>query len=62
MLRCALEIYDSKLEDNKKDFFQFIHISTDEVFGSLKSSDKAFTEESTYKPNAHQQARLHLII
>ena len=56
MLRCALEIYDSKLEDNKKDFFQFIHISTDEVFGSLKSSDKAFTEESTYKPNSPYSA------
>lgn len=32
--------------------FRFHHISTDEVFGSLKSDDEAFTEETSYSPNS----------
>lgn len=30
--------------------FLFIHISTDEVFGSLKKNEKPFTEKSKYNP------------
>lgn len=31
---------------------RFIHISTDEVYGSLEFDDPIFTEESQYKPNS----------
>jgi dTDP-glucose 4,6-dehydratase len=37
-----------KNKNTKK--FKFIHISTDEVFGSLNSKDKSFTEKSKYNP------------
>ena len=30
---------------------KFLHVSTDEVFGSLGTDDKPFTENSPYKPN-----------
>lgn len=36
--------------------FKFIHISTDEVYGSLKPNDKPFTESSNYKPNSPYSA------
>ena len=32
--------------------FRFIHVSTDEVYGSLTSADPPSTEESTYKPRS----------
>lgn len=31
---------------------KFIHVSTDEVFGSLGKNDKPFNEESPYRPNS----------
>jgi dTDP-glucose 4,6-dehydratase len=31
---------------------RFLHISTDEVYGSLKSGDPPFTEDSPYAPNS----------
>lgn len=40
ILKCVLK-YDTKL----------IHISTDEVFGSLGITDESFTEKSPYQPN-----------
>ena len=45
---------DLKKED-KKDF-KFIHISTDEVYGSLKKNEKAFDENNAYKPNSPYSA------
>lgn len=35
---------------------KFVHISTDEVFGSLKFDEPAFTEKSIYKPNSPYSA------
>ncbi|MDC3184443.1 dTDP-glucose 4,6-dehydratase [Pelagibacteraceae bacterium] len=32
--------------------FKFIHVSTDEVYGSLKKNAKSFTEKSSFKPNS----------
>ncbi|WP_218081951.1 dTDP-glucose 4,6-dehydratase [Anthocerotibacter panamensis] len=32
--------------------FRFLHISTDEVYGSLAPEDPAFTEETPYSPNS----------
>jgi len=42
----------------EKDFDKkrFIHISTDEVYGSLDFNDPPFTEESQYKPNSPYSA------
>ena len=39
-----------KNQNNKKN--RLIHISTDEVYGSLKPKDKSFTEKSNYMPNS----------
>jgi dTDP-glucose 4,6-dehydratase len=36
--------------------FHFLHISTDEVYGSLGPSDPAFVETSTYEPNSPYSA------
>jgi dTDP-glucose 4,6-dehydratase len=41
---------DLKNYQNKKNKIKFIHISTDEVFGSLKLKDNIFTEYSNYNP------------
>ena len=35
---------------------KFIHISTDEVFGSLKDFEEPFTEKSAYNPNSPYSA------
>ena len=32
--------------------FRFLHVSTDEVYGSLSSDDPAFTEETPFAPNS----------
>lgn len=36
--------------------FRFLHISTDEVYGTLGFSDPAFTEETAYAPNSPYSA------
>ncbi len=36
--------------------FRFLHVSTDEVYGSLKQDDPAFTEENRYEPNSPYSA------
>ena len=39
-----------------KDDFRFLHVSTDEVFGSLGPSDPAFSETTPYQPNSPYSA------
>ena len=48
--------YWAKLSKNKKNNFRFIHISTDEVYGSLKDKDPKFKELNRYKPNSPYSA------
>jgi dTDP-glucose 4,6-dehydratase len=36
--------------------FRFLHVSTDEVFGSLGPKEPAFTEETPYRPNSPYSA------
>ncbi|MCU1715563.1 dTDP-glucose 4,6-dehydratase [Pseudomonas sp. 5P_3.1_Bac2] len=36
--------------------FRFLHVSTDEVYGSLAKDDPAFTEEHQYEPNSPYSA------
>ena len=40
----------------EKAAFRFLHVSTDEVFGSLGKDDPAFTEMSRYQPNSPYSA------
>ena len=48
--------YWSKLAEPRRARFRFLHVSTDEVFGSLGPQDPAFTEESPYRPNSPYSA------
>src|SRR5437868_802229 len=41
-------------EEGKR--FRFLHVSTDEVYGSLGADDPAFTEETQYAPNSPYSA------
>lgn len=43
------------LEPKRKRFFKLMHISTDEVFGSVEGENK-FNEDSKYKPNSPYSA------
>jgi len=40
----------------KPDYFRFLHVSTDEVFGSLGPTDPAFSEMTPYAPNSPYSA------
>jgi dTDP-glucose 4,6-dehydratase len=64
LLECARE-YWSCLEKKQKKDFRFLHVSTDEVYGSLEQKDLPFTEEHPYKPNnpysASKAASNHLV-
>ena len=45
-----------RLEGDAKAAFRFLHVSTDEVYGSLGESDPPFTESSPYAPNSPYSA------
>ncbi|OUV02297.1 MAG: dTDP-glucose 4,6-dehydratase [Betaproteobacteria bacterium TMED82] len=77
LLKCSLAYFgrlpDEASSQNQDDFsitpskrsFKFIHISTDEVYGSLNYKEPPFTESSPYKPNspyaASKAASDHLV-
>jgi dTDP-glucose 4,6-dehydratase len=44
--------YWSALRGRERDAFRFLHVSTDEVYGTLGPHDPAFTEETPYAPNS----------
>ena len=44
------------LGDADKAAFRFLHVSTDEVYGSLGPDDAPFTEETTFAPNSPYSA------
>ncbi|RYF66332.1 MAG: dTDP-glucose 4,6-dehydratase, partial [Comamonadaceae bacterium] len=46
----------SALPEADKAAFRFLHVSTDEVYGTLSATDPAFTEENTYEPNSPYSA------
>jgi dTDP-glucose 4,6-dehydratase len=52
----AVRAYWSDLSDSAKEDFRFLHVSTDEVYGSLSSTDPAFTETNNYEPNSPYSA------
>ncbi len=47
--------YSSKLEGERKNRFRFLHVSTDEVYGSLGEKG-AFTESTPYDPHSPYSA------
>ena len=55
LLDVSRNYYDS-LEDESKKNFRFLHVSTDEVYGSLKNDDPAFSETTSYSPNSPYSA------
>jgi dTDP-glucose 4,6-dehydratase len=48
--------YWNKLGSGKQASFRFHHISTDEVYGDLESTDELFTEETAYEPSSPYSA------
>ena len=43
-------------EVSSKQSFRFLHVSTDEVYGSLATNDPAFSESNRYEPNSPYSA------
>lgn len=52
----ATRAYWNALPDDAKLSFRFLHVSTDEVYGSLKPTDPAFKETNPYEPNSPYSA------
>jgi dTDP-glucose 4,6-dehydratase len=52
----AVRGYWSALPLAEKDAFRFLHVSTDEVYGTLGADDPAFTEIHPYEPNSPYSA------
>lgn len=52
----AVRAHWSALEGEAKSGFRFLHVSTDEVYGSLENDDPAFTETNRYEPNSPYSA------
>ena len=46
----------ASLEGGAHEAFRFLHVSTDEVYGTLGESDPAFTETTAYAPNSPYSA------
>lgn len=52
----SVRAYWEALEGEAKETFRFLHVSTDEVYGSLTQDAPAFTETSRYEPNSPYSA------
>jgi len=52
----AVRAYWNSLDDPSKQDFRFLHVSTDEVYGSLSKNDPAFSELNRYEPNSPYSA------
>ena len=55
LLEVALQYFNT-LEGEKREKFRFLHVSTDEVFGSLSMDDPAFTSDTPYAPRSPYSA------
>jgi dTDP-glucose 4,6-dehydratase len=52
----AVRAYWGGLPEDERETFRFLHVSTDEVYGSLDRSAPAFTETHRYEPNSPYSA------
>jgi dTDP-glucose 4,6-dehydratase len=52
----AVRAYWGALQGEAKQNFRLLHVSTDEVYGSLAKDDPAFTETHQYEPNSPYSA------
>ena len=52
----AVRAHWNTLPESEKLDFRFLHVSTDEVYGSLGKDDAAFTETHRYEPNSPYSA------
>ena len=52
----TVRAYWSELPSGEKSAFRFLHVSTDEVYGSLSATDTAFVETTPYAPNSPYSA------
>ncbi|QDL53207.1 dTDP-glucose 4,6-dehydratase [Rhodoferax aquaticus] len=55
LLECVRS-YWGAMDATGKEAFRFLHVSTDEVYGSLAKDDPAFTEHHRYEPNSPYSA------
>ncbi|HUL54819.1 MAG TPA: dTDP-glucose 4,6-dehydratase [Opitutaceae bacterium] len=64
LLNCARQHW-AKLPEARRTAFRFLHVSTDEVYGTLGPDDPAFSETTPYAPNspyaASKAASDHLV-
>ena len=64
LLKASLGYWDD-LPFGRKTAFRFLHVSTDEVYGSLRADDAPFSERTPYAPNspyaASKAASDHLV-
>ena len=52
----SVRAYYATLDDAGRAAFRFLHVSTDEVYGSLKKDAPAFAETNRYEPNSPYSA------
>ncbi|WP_217190885.1 dTDP-glucose 4,6-dehydratase [Pseudomonas shirazica] len=52
----AVRAYWGGLDEPARKAFHFLHVSTDEVYGSLAAGEPAFTETHQYQPNSPYSA------
>ncbi|MEY4979961.1 MAG: dTDP-glucose 4,6-dehydratase [Pseudomonadota bacterium] len=52
----SVRAYWGNLQGAEREAFRFLHVSTDEVYGSLSKDDPAFTETNRYEPNSPYSA------
>ncbi|MBN3833354.1 dTDP-glucose 4,6-dehydratase [Burkholderia sp. Ac-20344] len=52
----SVRSYWMELTGSEQQAFRFLHVSTDEVFGTLADNDPPFTESDTYEPNSPYSA------
>ena len=52
----AARAYSATLSESDRSNFRFLHVSTDEVFGSLGPKDPQFSETTAYAPNSPYSA------
>ena len=57
--------YWTEMDSGRQGAFRFLHVSTDEVYGTLEASEPAFSEASPHRPNspyaASKAASDHLV-